>query len=416
MLQNFTYYFILGHSHNLSIAEIINILHSYKVQYSIIASSQYFLLINVDQKIESLMSNLGGTIKYGIIFDESNEINDIQDKIIENVNSIQHSQKYFFSIIAYSNKGLTNSSKISSTIKHNLDLNKGSKYFEQRDISAVLTKKILDNKGEEFIYFYTQNKYYLGKTLWCHDFKQMKNIEFDRPKWDKESGMLPIKLSQIMINLTKVNNTKTIWDPFCGSGTIILSGMNSGKNVIGTDISDKAVEDTKNNVSWLVEDSKSTQSNSEKGNESFTLIDKTSINSLTRIFKDLPLVHKNGISFVTEPYLGPTLRKVISPERLNQILPSVMNNILLFFDKVYHIEKSFPNSIESVIIVIPFYKTYKGYQTLNISRSIKKMSKIGLVHPRWINQLEKIIPNFELMWYRKNSIIRRKILILQKAK
>ena len=84
-------------------------------------------------------------------------------------------------------------------------------------------------------------------------FKDLSRLDFGRPARDDFSGMLPPKLAQIMINLAQVQNPEAlIIDPFCGSGTILSEALLMGyKDLLGSDISPKAIADTYKNISWI---------------------------------------------------------------------------------------------------------------------------------------------------------------------
>ena len=84
------------------------------------------------------------------------------------------------------------------------------------------------------------------------DFKAWSTRDFGRPARDSKSGMLPPKLARMMINLSGVQTNQTLLDPFCGSGTVLMEADLLGiEHIIGSDISAKAISDTKKNFQWL---------------------------------------------------------------------------------------------------------------------------------------------------------------------
>lgn len=55
------------------------------------------------------------------------------------------------------------------------------------------------------------------------------------------------------ISCRKAKIGDVILDPFCGSGTILTEAMLINyKNLIGADISPKAINDTKKNIEWII--------------------------------------------------------------------------------------------------------------------------------------------------------------------
>lgn len=75
-----------------------------------------------------------------------------------------------------------------------------------------------------------------------------------RPRRDAFVGMLPPKLAQIMINLAVGPNTGTrqrILDPFCGTGVLLQEAALMGNSVYGTDLSEKMIRFSRDNLNWL---------------------------------------------------------------------------------------------------------------------------------------------------------------------
>lgn len=88
----------------------------------------------------------------------------------------------------------------------------------------------------------------------------------ERPHRDTFVGMLPPKLAQTIINLAdytldenrgaetkKTDRTLTVLDPFCGTGVILQEAALMGFQVYGTDLSEKMVRYSRDNLNWLFE-------------------------------------------------------------------------------------------------------------------------------------------------------------------
>ena len=87
-----------------------------------------------------------------------------------------------------------------------------------------------------------------------------------RPKRDAFVGMLPPKLAQIIVNLaigdiSKIQNPKSkispsvVLDPFCGTGVILQEASLMGYDIYGTDVSEKMIRYTRDNLNWLFSNS-----------------------------------------------------------------------------------------------------------------------------------------------------------------
>lgn len=118
--------------------------------------------------------------------------------------------------------------------------------------SVIVQENDLLASGGEYCLFVDKDKIIVGKTEAVQDFKAWSVRDFGRPARDSKSGMLPPKLARMMINLSGAKTDETLLDPFCGSGTVLMEADLLGfEHVIGSDISAKAIADTKKNHAWL---------------------------------------------------------------------------------------------------------------------------------------------------------------------
>jgi len=117
---------------------------------------------------------------------------------------------------------------------------------------VIVEKEHLISSGFDMQVLKTEKRYYFLRTLAVQDFTRFNALDYDRPRVDSKSGMMPPKLAKIMLNL--VDKKGVILDPFCGSGTILLMAAELGfQKIIGSDISEKAVLDSQENLKWYAE-------------------------------------------------------------------------------------------------------------------------------------------------------------------
>lgn len=119
--------------------------------------------------------------------------------------------------------------------------------------SVIVTKGRLIHDGAEFCLFATPKGVLVGQTAAVQDFADWSHRDFDRPARDAKRGMLPPKLARMMINLSGAEpSTSRLLDPFCGSGTVLMEAIQLGYGkMVGSDISEQAIDDTKANLEWL---------------------------------------------------------------------------------------------------------------------------------------------------------------------
>jgi tRNA (guanine10-N2)-dimethyltransferase len=294
-----TYFFILGSHPLISQAEIMALFPQAKEE---ILANHVFLL-TTDQKIDAreLIRQLGGTIKIGLVDGELKDfrklgtlerIKKIIDPIIENMTS-----KFNFGFSDYANSGRINFSELGMETKKYLKENGiNCRWVVSREkilSSVVVEQNKLISHGIEIVFIAKSKQVLVGHTLAVQPFKELSYRDYGRPQRDDLSGMLPPKLAQMMINLSQAPKDGTILDPFCGSGTVLTEALLLGyQNIIGSDISEKAIIDTDNNVKWIKDKFKIDN----KKIETF----KLSATELTKKIKP------NTIdAIITEPYLGP---------------------------------------------------------------------------------------------------------------
>jgi len=171
--------------------------------------------------------------------------------------------------------------------------------------SAVIEKGGLLRTMTDFNILKVEGKILISQTLAVQDFAGYSLRDYEKPVRLAKQGMLPPKLAQMMINLaglaTKEINFggKTLYDPFCGSGTILGEAILKGMNVIGSDRDPIAMDAAQKNLNWF----KQTPFFAEKGaadrNVDLFIADAT---ELTK--KDLPTPPDLVVS---ETYLGPPM-------------------------------------------------------------------------------------------------------------
>lgn len=118
----------------------------------------------------------------------------------------------------------------------------------------IIKNKILGKNGAEFVVIRDGKYIRVGITKVVQSIDAWSYRDMKRPGRDAKRGMLPPKLARIMINLAEVNRDTILLDAFCGSGTVLMEAGEIGvKEMVASDISDKAVEDTKRTLEWLKE-------------------------------------------------------------------------------------------------------------------------------------------------------------------
>jgi len=308
------YFFILGSNPTLSLAELASVFSDGRLALA----QTNIATLETDTEIKAdLLYRIGGTIKFGLIYDEltTPRPQDILKAAAIFAKPEKTETKFYFGISFYG-KAKINLKVLGMEFKKLLKLEGiSSRWVISREptLSSVVVEqnKLTTAKGAEIVIIQFDKKLLIGKTLAVQPFKELSFRDYGRPARDDRSGMLPPKLAQIMINLALPPFRKggrgaysspyegedkgevTILDPFCGSGTIVTEAMLMGHtNIIGSDISPRAVDDTKKNIAW-------TEKNYEIQNTKYKILTLDA----SQITKQ---IQPNSIdAIITEPYLGP---------------------------------------------------------------------------------------------------------------
>ncbi len=166
------------------------------------------------------------------------------------------------------------------------------------ELSSVITQKqLLGKGGREFILVFDQpaDEWRVGEVLWSHYFEDWSAREFGKTHVDKQRGMLPHKLARAMINLS--GQPTMVYDPFCGSGAILIEARHIGLDYLGSDLDPVAVSDTQANLGLTSDDKKIWQADAQNVE-----------------FKKY--LGQGQFAIVTEPTLGPAWSAM--PSELDQ--------------------------------------------------------------------------------------------------
>ena len=93
-----------------------------------------------------------------------------------------------------------------------------------------------------------------GKMVWHHSAKAWFKRDRTKPYSDRHKGLLPPKIARILVNLAvgQVDpEGKTLLDPFCGSGTILLEAGVMKMRLFGNDLDPVQTAGAKRNLDFF---------------------------------------------------------------------------------------------------------------------------------------------------------------------
>jgi len=387
------YFFILGTNPALSTSEICALFPNENISLA----GKEAAILETDKKLnpEELIMLMGGTIKIGeILFTEKSPnfdsiLKNLQPSLIQ-----KETGKYNFGISYYGQRKF-NPHGLAMAIKNywrGKEVNSRWVTSKEKVLSSVVVEQNkLVNKGIEIIFIEDQNKLLIGRTLAVQPFKDLSFRDFGRPSRDDRSGMIPPKLAQIMINLSATKTTDTIYDPFCGSGTIISEAILMGyKDLIGSDLSDKAIADTESNIKWI-EDNFNIK-------DAHHRIFQANAQSIAQKVKA-----KSVDAIITEPYLGPQ-RGNADVYKIKDELEKLYSTSLEQFKKILKDEGA-------IVMVWPVFKNTK--EDVKITPNISGFKITPPINPQIKKQLV-LTSRDTIIYGRPGQKVWREIVILKK--
>jgi tRNA G10 N-methylase Trm11 len=350
------YLFVLGRDKELSLLELICYFNRKNIKYKFIDKWNNFALFSLnDNKFD--INELGGTIKIAeIIFKGSNknELVPFLEKL-----EIPNKNKIYYSV---------NSDYIKSIL---------SRIFKEQHIKAYYKSNASDPSSStrldiELITF----KDYIFKVIQVSNPKSYKKRDEIRPRFDEKKG-ISIRLAKMLVNLSE--SKKEIFDPFCGTGTILQEALLMNLDAYGLDID---ISEAKENLKWL--------------NQNFSI--KNNFKLFQGDAKYLSKFVKYVEVVVTEPYLGPYLKKNLRYEEIKKLIFNLQYLYKEVFSELNKITKR-------IVIIFPVFLTRdKNRFSLDISLILDKTDF----------KIAKYFVKLPIKYKYKNSILEREIWIFEK--
>lgn len=210
-------------------------------------------------------------------------------------------------------------------------------FFDFKNTASVFNESKKAKNLNGYGLYRLDRSYVLGRFVFVQDIDAYTLRDFHKPFRDAKLGMLPPKLAQTMINLIPKANIHTIYDPFCGTGTVCFEAALAGYNSWGSDLLASNIEGCMQNSKFF-EEKFGLQSNL------FNFFDADA----TKI-KNLP----DNFAIVSEGYLGKPKKGNEEKSELAMDFKSVVN---IYNDFFINLHKIGFNKKFFVVVSIPEFK------------------------------------------------------------
>lgn len=389
---------IIGRLADISIAELESLYGAASIE----KLSHEAVLINADNS-DIDFNRLGGTVKLAKVIEnvDTQSWPKIESLLLPNIEKQKTPDtKMTIGLSLYGFKNINSRQILSTALKIKKTLrnketsvrivpNKTNQLSSVQVFHNSLTSR---NNLELCIVAASENKTYISKTTNVQDIDAYSARDQMRPKRDARVGMLPPKLAQTIINLATGSNPATkILDPFCGTGVILQEAALMGLITQGSDIDERMVEFSKQNIEWLA---KIYQKKMTISSERL----KTSI-SISQ--KDATNAHWDNFDVIaSEAFLGRPLNELPEKSKLQNIINDV-NTIITKF--LINVSKQIKPGAR-LCIAVPAWKTSNGFIHLPMLDSLEKLgyNRVSFAHA----------DTRSLIYYRDEQVVTRELLVI----
>ena len=316
------------------------------------------------------------------------------------------------------------------TLKSTLKKNGVSMRLIPNDGPALSTATAHHNKlglssnKLELLVVYGTSSVLVAESIGTQNITALAARDQARPKTDAFVGMLPPKLALMMINLSGIAHvsrsgvdssepssgaqpesesarrvarsdesngrnggldSKTVLDPFCGTGVVLQEAALLGYDVYGSDLSEKMVDYSTANLEWLSR--------------------KHSIGTVTVEAGDATDHTWNGQieAVVAETYLGQPFSAPPAPDKLDKVRKTVDGIVDAFLKNISgQIEPGTP-----LCLAVPAWRDGAGRFT-----HLPVVLHLEALGYEW--QTLESVDTKRLIYYREDQVVARQLLILRK--
>lgn len=374
-----SYIFVLGTtSFELCQAELISVLDSLSISYTLAEINKPLVSIETAEKINAqrVLGKLGGCVKIAQILGEFKS-----PQALEIANHILREEKEQFTF------GLSFYSPFSGSLDTLHTQIKELLVSAGRRVRFILPRRglvlssvvVAKQHVSEYVLFFKADSqtWKLARTLAVQDADEWTWREFSRPAADPKSGMVPVKVARMMVNLAfrQIQSTQlakekpTLLDPFCGMGTILVEALLLGWHVIGSDHLPEVVDKTQKNIDWIL--TRYTQIH----DSSFKLF----VSDATHISERMPA--NSVAAIVTEPYMGRVIEKKDGElwQKGRRLSEAGIRDMLKGLKKLYiGALRDWHQVLESdgcIVVVIP--QVEMGKRNFSVKNLIDTCEKLG---------------------------------------
>lgn len=391
------YIALLGRQPELSMAELE------RVFTAVSWFSPQTALIETDDVID--VQHLGGSQKIGrtILTLDTTDWRRVSDAVIKHYSKAWSTAdgKITLGLSAYDfSASARDVQKIGLVLKSKLKQHTISLRLIPNQESALSTATSHHNKlglsanKVELLIIRGKSKSIVAESIGAQNISALAKRDQGRPRRDAFVGMLPPKLALMMLNMagpltadpTQDLSQPRILDPFCGTGVLLQEALLLGYGAYGTDLSEKMIRYTRDNLNWL--------------QDTYHLDGHWYLHEgdAMEVAWQKPIAAVVAETYLGQPFSAPPSSAKLTEVRgnCNHIISSFLKNLAKQID-----------SGTPVILAVPAWKDTSGNFThLPLTTKIEELG---------FERIElSTVQTDRLMYFRPDQVVARELLLLTK--
>lgn len=238
--------FILGRHPRISNAELAAVFPRARK----VAGTRQFTILENTPSVD--LARLGGVVKVGQVFATFQKFapTAVYDFLAQQFAS--KTGKQIFGVSSFGAILSTNKTLLVGAKKFLRDAGVAVRFANknfQNLTSAQTEFEILKKDGCEILIANDGRNWWFAELTGVQPFQTYARRDYAKPARDARMGMLPPKLAQILVNLAcRDEKHLKVYDPFCGSGTILVEAALLGHTSLGSDSDLHAIELARQNL------------------------------------------------------------------------------------------------------------------------------------------------------------------------
>ncbi len=381
------YFFLLGTTPELSLSELKAV--APEANLSLILPRVVSLELSSDEEALKIFNTLGGCVKLLRSEGAFSELS--QDGLLQHVVAyLAQFDRPTFNI-CWLGETSQDSKLDLTTVKKALKEKNVSSRFREGDKDGLSAAVLLHHPDTvELNVLRLDESSYFARTISVQDIDDWTRRDRQKPFANHAKGMLPPKIARVMVNLAGLlgQDPKVLYDPFCGTGTILLEGMHTGWQVLGSDLDPSSASGAQKNCEWY------SNTYPTEPAPTFTVFHSDVHLASTPLKQNLKLLGQLQVdAIVTEPFLGRQTPRA-------QELDNVFKGLEKLYLGAFKVWQSILKTDGKVVIVLPRSKA-SPHTWLNLVDRLSSFGYTPVSDP--------------LVYARPGAVIEREIWIFKKG-